>query len=1057
MKKKFTSMFTFRVQGNLLLLMMVFALPSFVLGNRFEADAGGGKAPGWPGDYIGNFVDINVRGKVVSEEGPLAGVTVSVLGQTATTVTDPAGNYAITAPDNGTLVFSYIGYSEQRIPIRNRTTINVTLVSESRELQDVIVTGYRTQRRGTLTGSVSSVNSSEFADVPVDNLSNALSGRLSGVTVSQAAGTPGMESAIRIRAQGTTNNASPLFVIDGVVSDKFAFDGLSPNEVESVTILKDAASAAIYGSRAANGVILVTTKRGRTGAPRLSYSGIFGVQTPTKIPETLNAYEHAQAINHQLKYINTPATDARYYSQDELDYFKSHSWNWVDEMWKNPFTTQHTMDVSGGSENVKYFLGASYNYSTGSFNNIDFRKLNLRGNIDVSVTKNLKISLDMNTDNRTTNGPSWDINNWRFEDLYKALLFRPAMVPPYINGQPVGNWVEWHPGVVLTPELSGYNQRKWSGLNSMVTLNYTVPFVKGLSAKTSINRYNRNIYQKNFNLPYDMVLFNTTGGKNHIVGDQPIGTRPRAAAEYLLSRYDKIERYQFNAQLNYKKTFGEHSLDALLVYEQAEDNVTWFNGRRDNFISPAIDQYIAGSTVNATADGRESQSARISYVGLASYNYAQKYLLEASFRYDGSVIFAPGYRWGFFPSISAGWRISSEPFFEPVEFFNDLKLRASVGLLGNDAVGQFQYMQAYNIVNGAVFDNLEQGLEAGALPNRFITWEKSLNYNAGLDSRFLDNKMSFKLDLFFRHTYDILGSRIQSTPSTLGAELPDENYQQIDSRGFEIELGYENKVRSSNAVSYYVRGNLGFATNKVIVLDEAENIRPYQSQLGYNTGRIFGYVATGVLRTQADLDALPAGYTILGVAPQLGMLNYKDLRGPVDDKPDGKITSDDREYIAKYSSPPVNYGMTLGGSWKSLSIDVLLQGFSGSFAMLPTAGRDIQARAEESSFRYWADSWSPENPNGKYPGYRVQGFRTRFDESTFFLVNNSFLRLKNVNVSYSLPKSLVAPVLKNARVFFTGTNLLMIYSKNKIYDPEMNNIQSYPMMKNYSFGLNIGL
>ena len=1057
MKKKFTQAFTFQLPGSFLLFLMLLVLPCFALGIGYNADGNGGKTSGSTGNHIGKFADINVRGRVVSEEGPLAGVTVAVLGQSTTTTTDPAGNYTVTAPENGTLVFSYVGYTEQRVAIRNQTTINVTLVSASAELEDVIVTGYRTQKRGTLTGSVSSVNSSEFTDVPVDNLSNALSGRLSGVTITQAAGTPGMESAIRIRAQGTTNNASPLFVIDGVVSDKFAFDGLSPNEVESVTILKDAASAAIYGSRAANGVILVTTKRGRVGTPRLSYSGIFGVQSPTKIPETLNAFEHASAINHQLKYINTPATDARYYSQDELDYFKTHSWNWVDEMWKNPFTTQHTMDVSGGTQNVKYFLGASYNYSTGSFNNINFSKLNLRGNIDVSVTKNLKVSLDLNTDNRSTNGPSWDINNWRFEDLYKALLFRPAMVPPYVNGQPVGNWVEWHPGVVLTPELAGYNKRKWSGLNSMVTLNYTVPFVKGLSAKAAINRYNRNIYQKNFNLPYDMVLFNTTGAKNHIVGDQPIGTRPRAAAEYLLSRYDKIERYQFNAQLNYKKSFGEHNLDALVVYEQAEDNTTWFNGRRDNFISPAIDQYIAGSTVNATADGRESQSARISYVGLASYNYANKYLLEGSFRYDGSVIFAPGYRWGFFPSVSAGWRVSSEPFFEPVKFFNDLKLRASVGLLGNDAVGQFQYMQTYNIVNGAVFDNLEQGIEAGSLPNRFITWEKSLNYNAGLDSRFLDNKMSLKLDFFFRHTYDILGSRIQSTPSTLGADLPDENYQQIDSRGFEVELGYENKARGANALSYYLRGNFGFATNKVIVLDEAENLRAYQSQLGYNTGRIFGYVATGIIRTQADIDALPAGYTILGVAPQLGMLNYKDLRGPVDDKPDGKITSDDREYIAKYSSPPVNYGMTLGGSWKSLSIDVLLQGVSGSFAMLPTAGRDIQARAEEASFRFWADSWSPENPDGKYPGYRVQNYRTRFDESTFFLVNNSFLRLKNVSVSYSLPRSLVSPVLKSARVFFNGSNMLMIYSKNKIYDPEMNNIQSYPMMKNYSFGLNIGL
>jgi TonB-linked SusC/RagA family outer membrane protein len=619
--------------------------------------------------------------------------------------------------------------------------------------------------------------------------------------------------------------------------------------------------------------------------------------------------------------------------------------------------------------------------------------------------------------------------------------------------------VEWHPGSVLAG-AAGYNKRKWTGLNTMVTLNYTVPFIKGLSAKTSINRYTRDTYQKNFNLPYDMTLFNTTGTNNHIVGDQPVGPRPRAAVEFLNSRSDKFERYQFNAQLNYKRNFGKHGLDALAVYEQAEENSNNFNGQRNDFISPAIDQYIGGSAVGSTAGGSESESARLSYVGLVSYNYAQKYMLEGSFRYDGSVIFAPENRWGFFPSVSAGWKVSSEPFFRKINFINDLKLRASVGLLGNDQVGNFQWLQSYNIITGgAVFNTLQQGLNAGVLANRDITWEKSLTYNVGLDARFLDKKFNFKGDFFYRHTYDILGDREASVPSTLGASLPDENYREIDSKGFEIELGYENETGSGkNAVNYYVRGNFGYAGNKVVRTNEAQNIRPYLAQTGHNIGRIFGYVATGIIRTDKDLQSLPAGYTILGVAPQLGMLNYKDIRGVNSDEPDGKITTDDRQVIGQYNSPPINYGLTVGTTWKSLSIDILFQGLSGGSAMLPTAGRDIQARQEESSFRYWADSWSPENPNGKYPGYRVQNYRTRFDESTLFLMNNSFFRLKNVSVSYSLPKSFISKAgLKSTRVFFNGSNLLMIYSANKIYDPEMNNIHSYPMMKSYSFGLNLGL
>ncbi|RYZ49405.1 MAG: SusC/RagA family TonB-linked outer membrane protein, partial [Sphingobacteriales bacterium] len=788
-----------------------------------------------------------------------------------------------------------------------------------------------------------------------------------------------------------------------------------------------------------------------------NYNGIYGFQSPTKLPETLNAFEQASAINHQLKYIGVPANDPRYYAADELDYFRNNSFSWVDALWRNPYTTQHNVDVSGGSQNVKYFLGSSYNYSTGSFDNIDFKKFNLRGNLDVNLSRNIKISLDLNTDTRNTSGPSWDVNNLRYEDLYKAIAFRSAMVPPYINGEPVGNFVEWHPGSVLNLE-AGYNRRRWTGLNAQAAINYTVPFVKGLSARASYNRYNRDIYQKNFNLPYNMTLFNLTGTNNHIIGTDPVGVRPRAAQEFLNSRYENIWRYQVNAQINYKRNFGRHGIDALAVYEQAEDYSTNFNAQRNEFISPVLDQYSGGSPVNSVANGSEFENGRLSYVGVLSYNYAQKYMVEGSFRYDGSAIFAPENRWGLFPALALGWRISAEPFFEKFKFISDLKLRASVGILGQDNVDPYQYIQIYQPTNGAVFGTPTTGVEQGVLANPAITWEESKTYNLGLDSRFWNDKMTLKLDVFRREAYNILGPPTETLPNTLGIPVGDQNYRAVNSKGFEIELGYSATSRSKNGLSFNARANFGYATNEVIRTNEAENIRSYLRQTGANTGRIFGYIATGVIRTQDELSKLPAGYTILGVAPQLGMLNYKDIRGVTSDEPDGRITVDDREVIGQYNSPPINYGLTLGTTWKSLSVDILLQGFAGSFAMLPTAGRDIQARVEESSYRFWADSWSPENPNGKYPGYRVTGFRTRFDESTMFLVNNSFLRLKNINISYSLPKQTFQRIgLTNVRVFFTGSNLFMIYSKNDIYDPEMNNIQSYPMMKNFSFGLNVGL
>ena len=1026
----------------------------------------------------------NVNGQVTAEDGlPLPGVNVIIEGTTTGTTTDAEGRYTLSVGGgDAALVFSFIGYKSQRVVIGNQTTVNLVLEADVQSLQEVVVTGYRAQARGSITGSVASVNSQEFQDIPSGNLSNALAGRLTGVTITTPSGTPGMESNIRIRSMGTFNNAEPLFVIDGVIRDKYAFDALSPNEVEDISVLKDGASAAIYGSRAANGVVLVTTKRGSNQPPSLDFTSTFGVQTPTRIPEALNAYEHATLINDGLAYqyfyddnFVVPADDARLYAQDELDYFKKNSWNWVEELWQTPITTQHSLNVSGGSDQVRYFLGGSYIYATGSFENLDYRKLNLRGNVDVDITKNLTMSLDLNTDNRLTHGPSWDVGNWRQEDLYKALVLRSNMVPPSVNGMSTGNWVEWSPVSVINGD-AGYNDTEWAGINSTIMLNYKVPFVDGLGVNVKYNRYQRDELRKQFNLPYEMTLFNTVGSHNHIVGDQPVGIRPRSAQEFLLNRNEKLNTYQFNVQLNYKKSFGDHNFDAFLVYEQWELKERWFQGRRDNFVSPSVDQFVGGgrSPEEQQADGRELEHARLSYVGSVNYDFQEKYLVQGSFRYDGSVIFAPENRWGFFPSGSVGWRVSKESFFSS-GIIDDLMLRGSVGMLGNDAVGSFQWLQSFNIVDGAAFDGVSTGLEPGVLANRAITWEKSLSYNAGFNARLLNTRVSFKADFFLRHTYDILGDRESSIPSTFGASLPDENYQEIDTKGFEIELGYNNSVGSgSSPVNYYVRGNFAYATNKVIKLDEAENLRPYQSKLGrpagladnytINIGRtdiLFGYVATDILRTQADVDALPPGYTILGEAPRLGMLNYRDIRGPNTDEPDGRITADDREYLGKYSIPPVNYGLSVGVSWKAFKLDALIQGVAGHQIMLHANARRVQGRAEESTYRFWADHWTPENTDAAYPAARRYGWPpTDFPASSWFMRSGSFVRLKNVNISFDFPGRLTSAVrMKSIRLFYNGSNLALLYDKigDWNHDPELNNIRAYPMMATHSLGLNIGL
>ena len=1008
-----------------------------------------------------------IQGRVVTTAGlPMPGANVVLEGTRVGALTNADGRYVIPAVPAGsyTVRASLIGYAPATVQISvaagQASTANFQLEVQAVEVGQIVVTGYRVQNRASVTGSVTSVAAEEFRDVPADNLSNALAGRLSGVMVTQNAGTPGRESSIRVRAVGTFNNSNPLYVIDGIVSDKGSFDALSTDEVQSVSILKDGAAASLYGSRAANGVILVTTNRGRMGAPQFSYSGTVGTQSGTRIPRAFTALEHARAINDALAYNQIPRTDARYYTDDELDYFRQNSWSWLDELWRDPTNTQHALNITGGTDGVRYFLSGTFLDETGSFDNLAFRRFTTRANLDVDITNRLKASVDLAANRRDRHGPSWGGDDWGHEDLYKALNLRSAMVPPYVNGLPVGNWVEWHPGVVIGNQ-QGYDKRDFAEFNGRVRLDYRMPFLEGLSGNLSYYRLFGVNHRKQFNLPYQMAMFNTLGTNNHIVGDRQVGWRDRTQAEFLFNREDRDNDYQLNGQLNYRNNFGSHNVDALLVYEQAKYDRVWFSGRRDNFVSPLIDQFIGGSADQALVDGRQTQSARVSYVGSVGYDYASKYFLQGSFRYDGSVIFAPENRWGFFPALSAGWRVTQEDFF-PKGIFDELKLRASYGVVGNDDVGSFQWLQKYVIQPGAVFETPTTGLGPGALANYDITWEKSKSYNVGVDSRFWGNRMTVTLDLFQRNTYDILGDRGEAIPTTFGASLPDENYQEINSQGFEVELGFDSRLGSSvDAIKYYLRGNFGYATNEIVRLNEAQNIRPYQSRIGRTTATAcFGLTAVGILRTPEDLAALPPGYTIEGRVPRLGMLNYKDVRGPTSDEPDGRITNDDRDWQCDYTSPPMNFGMTVGGSWKGLKLDVLFQGAAGHHHVMHDNGRDIQMRAEESSYRYWSDSWTPENPNGQYPGWRDTGFRTRYPISSFWMRNASFVRLKNLTVSYDLPERLSTKLgADHARLYFTGSNLALLYDKIDEwgFDPEMATIRSYPLMRTFSFGMDVTL
>ncbi|MCY4780010.1 TonB-dependent receptor [Sphingobacterium sp. UT-1RO-CII-1] len=1000
--------------------------------------------------------DIEVSGRVVDEHGnAIVGATIKHKTSSKSTMTGQDGKFTLTVDDaKATLVVSFIGYDTQEVIVTSGVSMLIKMKEFSSDLDAVVVVGYGTQKKGSLTGAIAAVDAKTIEDVPASNLTAVLAGRLSGVNISQNSGKPGGSSSLSIRAEGTWNNTEPLYVIDGVIRDKFAFDALDPTEVENLSVLKDGASSAIYGSRAANGVVLVSTKKGKIGKPRINYSGSVGIADATKIPEMFNAYE--QAIYANQRYINelVPLGDSRYYAEDELAYFKENpGYNWLEQAWKTPIIVRNSVNVSGGTEKVKYFLAGSHYNETGTFKNLEFDKYSFRSNVEAAINDYLTASLGFNLDSRDDNKPywKWDNDAENMSNLYNGLL-RRSLFEPYINGMPNGTFIAWHPLEVIEGK-TGYNRKRYSNYEVNLGLTYKIPFVKGLEAKLTYNKYDRHEFIKQFNRPYPLFIFGTTGTNNHIPTDQLLDRKIRDDGDFLYEKYNRSGNYQFNAMLTYNNRFGKHDFSGLFVYEQAEGENDWFDGQRNYFISSTVDQLFAGSAdpKNSSLNGSGSEFGRISYVGRLGYTYDNKYILETSFRYDGSVNFAPGHRWGFFPSASGAWRISEEGFFK--EYFpsiDGMKLRGSIGLLGNDAVGGWQWMQRYKFANGAYFGALMDGVYADVMPNRVITWEKSLSYDYGLDFQTLNNRLSIGVGGFYRHTYDILGNRLASLPTTFGANMPAENYAKINTIGMEAELSFQDKI--GEHIKYRIGGNFAYAKNKLIEKDEAENIRVYRSELGFNTDRQMGYVATDIIRSQADLDALPEGYTIFGMKPELGMLNYRDLRGVDSDTPDGKIDVNDQDWVIKHTRAPINYGFFMGASWKTFSLDLYFQGRAGGerFYDQRTEWGDIEA----AGYAYVKDYWTTDNVEAAFP--RAGSNNGADVPSTFWIQNTSFLRLKNLNISYTFPKTLLSKSGNTElKMFFMGTNLFLLQDRIKAYDPENESIMAYPMMKSYSLGVNL--
>ena len=984
-----------------------------------------------------------VSGKVTDQNGqPVVGVTVSIKGTSKAVLTDANGNFSIQLTDKkATLVFSFIGFITQEYKLTGESTVNIALVPSVQALDEVVVVGYGTQKKGNLTGSVSSVKSDKLTIAPLASTVNTLVGTLPGLVSIQNSGLPGSDAAnLSIRGFGNA-----LVIVDGVES---SFSDIDANQIESVSILKDG-SASIYGARAGNGVILVTTKRGIDQKPTITLNSSYTLQGVTEMIHPASSGQRSQMEREAYLQSGQPEANAPWSADAVTKYFAGNdpaypNTNWFDYVFR-PWAPQqnHNISIRGGSEKIKYFgfFGYTDQETMIKRNGGNYSRYNAQSNIDATITKNLSMTLDINAAFENRLFPIRGLQNGGFlwQDYYSTRPWYPATLPDPTKVA----WGGIDVGSIATTsniDLMGYNLNKGSDLRGTFILDYNVEKIKGLKVKALINYLNNETYGKSFYKPISFYTYNPTTQVYAV------------AASYTQSQVTE-SMYRGNVltqqySLNYENTFNKiHHLSALALFESTDYHDNNFNATRVNLLTPAIDQLFIGSTTGMGNNGSASEMGRISYVSRINYSLMDRYLIETTLRADASAKFPSNNRWGYFPSVSLGWIISQEGFLKSQKTLDNLKLRASYGQSGNDAVGNFQYLAGYSVRGNSILDNAAQpGLYSTGLANPYLTWEKMTIYNVGLDFSFLNRKFYGTGDAFYRLRNGIPATRVTSLPSTFGSSLPPENINSLDNRGFEINLGTSNSI---GALSYDISGNISWSRSKWVhyeepVYTDPDQKRIYQSS-GQWTDRVMGYVSDGLFTSQDQINALKYVYSDLGSNAPLrpGDVIYKDLNG------DGKLDWKDQKDIGKGTVPHWIYGLNGTIRYKDFDFTGL---FQGAFGYNTLVNLTMYPNSIEYDLR-----WTSQNNNPNALISRLGGSSTNGYTSDYRYKATSYIRLKSASIGYDIPKRILNKTgINKLRFYFAGTNLLTISSLNKYgIDPEIpsGTIMYYPQQRTLSLGL----
>lgn len=991
------------------------------------------KAPVPDKAAAGPSTAITVRGQVVDTKGtPLPGIVVVLKTDPKTgTVTDNNGHYMIQVPENGILVFKAMGFKPVEQPVNGQPTLDVTMETETSGLNEVIVVGYGTQKKSSLTSAVADIDGEDLMRRPVANVPQALQGLAPGVTVTDRGGGPGKSNAtIRIRGITTLNGNDPLIIVDGIEQ---RLQDINPNDIESLTVLKDAASTAIYGSRAANGVVLVTTKRAKGNKLTVNYDGYYAIQKSIYNPKQMGLEEFMREQN--AGYVNAGRTplfsdeDIRNWTQstDRLKYPLAN--DWFNVMFDPAPQQNHTLTISGGNEQIRTLLSVNHFGQDGIIPNSTSAQNGVRLNTDFKVSKKISLSGDFNYRVKNYRSPISDGSVFRY--MIHSSNFT---VPRYPDG--TYGLSQYGISPLVTAELDGTSRFK--NTYAIVNLRGEAELMKGLKFQAQYGITTEGLETKTFANAYEIRDYY----------DRDL-VRKTVSPNKLTESRDNNTQTTLNALLTYDVQLGKHAINALLGYSQVYFKADTLSTSRNNFYNNDVQAISQGSPDSRDNLGFGVNWGLASYFGRITYNYAEKYLFEANARYDGSSRFSSRNRYSFFPSFSAAWRLSAEPFWEDLgSVVNDFKLRASWGQTGNQTVGLYAYYETLSAINYNFSGEAAQGILQTTMANQDLAWETTEQANIGLDASFLNGKLGVTFDYYSKKTSGILLEL--PIPAAIGLNPPPQNAGIVENKGWELSLSYR---KMDNAFHYGATFNIANVRNRILDL---EGTGPYPNgspneimtirKEGLPIDYFWGYQTMGLFQSQAEID----NYPTLDPNTKPGDLKYKDVNN------DKKINSDDLVGLGS-NIPRYTFGLNLTFDYNGFDANIFFQGVGKAEGIASGAYRE-QGNWGSFTLDMQKDYWTPENTGAKFPRPEVETIRNS-QMSDFWMINTAYLKLKNLQIGYTFPAGITKRAgIERLRVYAGGSNLFTLSKATKWgLDPEFpsGRIDYYPQVSLYTFGVNL--